>query len=175
MGGGWGAAVHRSWTYLVACWCVPVACRSHPLVWPVPGRPENSFVCCFWGDFVPIRAVPASKAPCPRLARTPVYYIARRTLDILTRGFFSTPLPCPCPRPVLAHRATDDDEKARIRSKGGKVVQGRVMGVLEPSRVIGVSLLRNLAARCVVGRVLFQLISSGLFFPTGGDCPTDCF
>lgn len=43
--------------------------------------------------------------------------------------------------PILAHRATDSDEKARIRSKGGKVVQGRVMGVLEPSRVIGVSWL----------------------------------
>ena len=37
-----------------------------------------------------------------------------------------------------AHRATDSEEKARIRHKGGRVVQGRVMGVLEPSRVIGV-------------------------------------
>lgn len=37
-----------------------------------------------------------------------------------------------------AHRATDVGEKARIRHAGGKVVQGRVMGVLEPSRVIGV-------------------------------------
>lgn len=62
----------------------------------------------------------------------------------------------PFPLPALAHRATDVDEKARIRSKGGKVVQGRVMGVLEPSRVIGVSLLKNLAAQCFV-------VSSGLF------------
>lgn len=43
-----------------------------------------------------------------------------------------------------AHRATDVEEKARIRHKGGRVVQGRVMGVLEPSRVIGVRMWRVL-------------------------------
>lgn len=43
-----------------------------------------------------------------------------------------------CFRVLKAHRATDLDEKARIRMKGGRVVQGRVMGVLEPSRVVGV-------------------------------------
>lgn len=42
------------------------------------------------------------------------------------------------------HRATDVEEKARIRHKGGRVVQGRVMGVLEPSRVIGdIDIKRN--------------------------------
>lgn len=32
----------------------------------------------------------------------------------------------------------DREEKIRIREAGGKVMQGRVMGVLEPSRAIGV-------------------------------------
>eukprot|EP00752_Nemacystus_decipiens_P006440 g5800.t1 len=48
------------------------------------------------------------------------------------------------------HRATDSDEKARIRSKGGKVVQGRVMGVLEPSRVIGDYDIKRAWPGCVI-------------------------
>ncbi|CAM9672433.1 unnamed protein product [Ascophyllum nodosum] len=35
------------------------------------------------------------------------------------------------------HRASSVDEKARIQQSGGKVIDGRAMGVLEPSRVIG--------------------------------------
>lgn len=72
--------------------------------------------------------------------------------------FFSGPLPLL--RFYLAHRATDVDEKARIRSKGGKVVQGRVMGVLEPSRVIGVSefvVVSGLLRSCFVPVRLVQL------------------
>ncbi|CAM9474322.1 unnamed protein product [Pylaiella littoralis] len=48
------------------------------------------------------------------------------------------------------HRATDEDEKARIRSKGGKVLQGRVMGVLEPSRVIGDHDIKRAWPGCVI-------------------------
>ena len=38
---------------------------------------------------------------------------------------------------TVAHRATDPAEKARITQAGGFVLNGRVMGVLEPSRAIG--------------------------------------
>ncbi|CAM9113467.1 unnamed protein product [Ectocarpus sp. 13 AM-2016] len=48
------------------------------------------------------------------------------------------------------HRAVDLDEKARIRSNGGKVVQGRVMGMLEPSRVIGDYDIKRTWPGCVI-------------------------
>lgn len=40
-----------------------------------------------------------------------------------------------------AHRSTDAEERRRVKNAGGKVLHGRVMGVLEPSRVIGVRVL----------------------------------
>jgi len=42
-----------------------------------------------------------------------------------------------CYELTTPHRAEDPAERARIESCGGSVVNGRVMGVLEPSRAIG--------------------------------------
>jgi len=42
-----------------------------------------------------------------------------------------------CYELTTPHRADDPPERARIESCGGSVVNGRVMGVLEPSRAIG--------------------------------------
>lgn len=48
------------------------------------------------------------------------------------------------------HRAMDREEKIRIREAGGKVMQGRVMGVLEPSRAIGDLDLKKSWPGCVI-------------------------
>ncbi|CAM9928674.1 unnamed protein product, partial [Sphacelaria rigidula] len=48
------------------------------------------------------------------------------------------------------HRAMDLDEKTRISHAGGRVIQGRVMGVLEPSRAIGDLDLKKTWPGCVI-------------------------
>jgi hypothetical protein len=63
-----------------------------------------------------------------------------------------TPVVCPVFEMTTAHRAGDPKERARILAAGGTVVNGRVMGVLEPARAIGdLDLKRVPNARHAVG------------------------
>jgi len=72
------------------------------------------------------------------------------------------------------HRATDSSERARILAAGGTVVNGRVMGVLEPSRAIGDLDLKKVPRSHQAVGTLPTMASAQFYHQHLVGCPPQC-